>query len=99
MTPPPTGGALAILLLNGAAIGLAVAARVLRIRNRRGRLSDAQLARAGLAPLDSNKPAGLGLGVMLSHVTLSHLGGELRLENDVAGGVCATLRLPLEGDA
>jgi len=71
----------------------------LRIRNRRGRLSAAQLARAGLAPLDSDKPAGLGLGVMLSHVTLSHLGGELRLENDAAGGVCATLRLPLEGDA
>lgn len=68
----------------------------LHIHNRRGSLSDAQLARAGLAPLDSNKPAGLGLGVMLSHVTLSHLGGELNLDNDPQGGVRATLRLPLD---
>jgi two-component system sensor histidine kinase RegB len=68
----------------------------LQIRNRRGSLSPAQLARAGLAPLDSSKPAGLGLGVMLSHVTLSHLGGELNLDNDPQGGVCATLRLPLD---
>lgn len=69
---------------------------MLQIRNRRGSLSPEQLARAGLAPLDSSKPAGLGLGVMLSHVTLSHLGGELNLDNDPQGGVCATLRLPLD---
>lgn len=93
-------------LLNNAAeagggeVELTVACRdgwlMLQIHNRRGSLSPAQLARAGLAPLDSSKPAGLGLGVMLSHVTLSHLGGELNLDNDPQGGVRATLRLPLE---
>ena len=65
------------------------------IHNRQGSLSPAQLARAGLAPLESDKPAGLGLGVMLSHVTLSHLGGEVKLDNDVCGGVRATIRLPI----
>ncbi|MFC3531797.1 ATP-binding protein [Vogesella facilis] len=67
----------------------------LEIHNRRGSLSAAQLQRAGLAPLDSAKPAGLGLGVLLSHATLSQLGGELQLDNAAAGGVRATLRLPL----
>lgn len=66
------------------------------IVNRQGCLSDAQLARAGLAALPSDKPAGMGLGVLLSHVTLSRLGGRLHLANDPAGGVCARLELPLE---
>ncbi|WP_343033028.1 ATP-binding protein [Vogesella oryzae] len=69
----------------------------LETHNRHGRLSAAQLQHAGLAPLDSAKPAGLGLGVLLSHATLSQLGGELKLDNDAAGGVRATLRLPLDG--
>ncbi|MEQ6289557.1 ATP-binding protein [Vogesella sp. GCM10023246] len=69
----------------------------LEIHNRHGRLSAAQLQHAGLAPLDSDKPAGLGLGVLLSHATLSQLGGELKLDNAAAGGVRATLRLPLDG--
>ncbi|SCK15908.1 ATP-binding protein [Vogesella sp. LIG4] len=71
----------------------------LDIHNRRGSLSAAQLQQAGLAPLDSGKPAGLGLGVLLSHATLSQLGGELKLDNDPAGGVRAIVRLPLDGQS
>jgi len=67
----------------------------LDIHNRQGSLSAAQLQQAGLAPLDSDKPAGLGIGVLLSHATLSQLGGELQLDNDPAGGVRASVRLPL----
>ncbi|MEO9386067.1 ATP-binding protein [Chromobacterium phragmitis] len=68
----------------------------LDIVNRQGCLSEAQLARAGLAPLDSAKPAGLGLGMMLSHATLARLGGTLRLDNRAEGGVHARIELPLE---
>ncbi|MCD4485939.1 sensor histidine kinase [Chromobacterium vaccinii] len=68
----------------------------LDIVNRQGCLSEAQLARAGLAPLDSSKPAGLGLGMMLSHATLARLGGTLSLDNRAEGGVHARIELPLE---
>ncbi|MGL6070030.1 ATP-binding protein [Craterilacuibacter sp.] len=71
----------------------------LAITNREGCLSAAQLARAGLAMLPSDKPAGMGIGVLLSHVTLSRLGGSLTLSNDQAGGVRASLCLPLSGRA
>lgn len=67
----------------------------LDIINPSGRLSAAQLQRAGLAPLTSSKPAGMGLGVMLSHATLARLGGTLTLENRPEGGVHACVRLPL----
>lgn len=67
----------------------------LDIINPSGRLSAAQLQRAGLAPLASSKPAGMGLGVMLSHATLARLGGTLTLENRPEGGVHARVRLPL----
>jgi two-component system sensor histidine kinase RegB len=67
----------------------------LDIINPSGRLSTAQLQRAGLAPLTSSKPAGMGLGVMLSHATLARLGGTLTLENRPEGGVHACVRLPL----
>jgi two-component system sensor histidine kinase RegB len=52
-------------------------------------------ARAGLAPLASDKPAGMGLGVMLSHATLARLNGTLTLDNRPEGGVHACVRLPL----
>ncbi len=68
----------------------------LDIVNRQGCLSEAQLARAGLAPLDSSKPAGLGLGMMLSHATLARLDGTLSLDNRAEGGVHARIELPLE---
>ncbi|WP_434657101.1 ATP-binding protein [Chromobacterium violaceum] len=67
----------------------------LDIVNRQGCLSEAQLARAGLAPLDSSKPAGLGLGMLLSHATLARLGGTLSLDNRAEGGVHARIELPL----
>ena len=67
----------------------------LDIINREGCLSAQQLQRAGLAPLDSDKPAGMGLGVMLSHATLARLGGTLTLDNRAEGGVHACVRLPL----
>ncbi len=53
------------------------------------------MARAGLAPLESAKPAGLGLGMMLSHATLARLGGTLSLDNRAEGGVHARITLPL----
>lgn len=68
---------------------------LLDIINRQGCLSEAQLARAGLAPLESAKPAGLGLGMMLSHATLARLGGTLSLDNRAEGGVHARIMLPL----
>ncbi|OWY37703.1 ATP-binding protein [Xenophilus sp. AP218F] len=68
----------------------------LDIVNRQGCLSPAQLARAGLAPLESAKPAGMGLGVMLSHATLARLGGTLSLDNRAQGGVHARVCLPLK---
>lgn len=70
-----------------------------QIHNPQGSLRPDQLVRAGLAPLGSDKTAGLGLGVMLSHATLSQLGGELRLDNDPQGGVRASIRLPIPQEA
>ena len=67
----------------------------LDIINPVGCLSAAQLQRAGLAPLTSDKPAGMGLGVMLSHATLARLNGTLTLDNRPEGGVHACVRLPL----
>jgi two-component system sensor histidine kinase RegB len=66
------------------------------IVNREGCLTDAQLRAAGLGLLHSGKPAGLGLGVMLSHATLARLGGNLTLDNRPAGGVHARITLPLK---
>lgn len=65
------------------------------IVNRQGCLTPAQLVAAGLTPLSSAKPAGMGLGVMLSHATLARLGGSLTLDNRASGGVHAMLTLPL----
>lgn len=67
----------------------------LDIINPLGCLSAEQLQRAGLAPLASDKPAGMGLGVLLSHATLARLGGTLSLDNRPQGGVHACVRLPL----
>ncbi|MDP5293603.1 sensor histidine kinase [Oceanimonas sp. CHS3-5] len=68
----------------------------LGVHNRSGVLSEAQLRRAGLDQFDSGKPAGLGLGVWLSHATLSRLNGRLELGNHAEGGVYARILLPLE---
>lgn len=76
-------------------VALAAGSLQLTIINREGCLSEAQLQRAGLAMLPSGKVGGMGIGVLLSHVTLSRLGGSLTLCNDQAGGVRATLRLPV----
>jgi len=65
------------------------------IVNREGCLSVEQLAAAGLTPLPSDKVAGMGLGMMLSHATLARLGGSLTLDNRSAGGVHARIVLPL----
>ncbi|TDR76662.1 ATP-binding protein [Paludibacterium purpuratum] len=66
------------------------------IVNREGCLTEAQLRAAGLGQLQSAKPAGLGLGVMLSHATLARLGGSLTLDNRLSGGVHARITLPLK---
>lgn len=64
------------------------------IINREGCLSPDQLERAGLGALDSGKPDGLGIGVLLSHATLTRLGGHLALSNRDEGGVHARVTLP-----
>lgn len=68
---------------------------IIGIRNRSGFLSDAQLHHAGLNAQASDKPAGLGMGVLLSHATLSRMHGSLTLHNHRDGGVYAEIRLPL----
>ena len=65
------------------------------IRNSSGCLSEAQLQAAGLNAQTSSKPAGLGVGVLLSHATLARMGGSLSLHNQPTGGVYAEIRLPL----
>ncbi len=67
----------------------------INIYNRSGHLSHSQLQQAGLTVLNSNKPAGMGLGVMLSHATLAHIGGSVTLKNHSEGGVHAQILLPL----
>lgn len=68
---------------------------IVDIINREGCLTEEQLQRAGLAPMGSSKPAGLGLGMMLSHATLAKLGGSLSLSNREEGGVHARVWLPV----
>ncbi len=68
---------------------------VLGIRNRSGCLSEQQLQQAGLNAQHSDKPAGLGMGVLLSHATLARQGGSLSLSNHAEGGVYAEIRLPV----
>lgn len=68
---------------------------VIGIRNRSGCLSDDQLMSAGLNAQASDKPAGLGMGVLLSHATLARMKGSLTLHNHPQGGVYAQIRLPL----
>ncbi len=67
----------------------------INIYNRSGHLSSNQLKQAGLTELTSSKPAGMGLGVMLSHATLAHIGGSVTLRNHTDGGVHAQILLPL----
>ncbi len=66
------------------------------VRNRHGALTDNQLAQAGLDMLESDKPAGMGLGVRLAHATLTRLNGSLHLKNHPTGGVEARITLPLD---
>jgi two-component system sensor histidine kinase RegB len=47
-------------------------------------------------PFVTSKGKGLGLGLFLSHATVEHYGGEIRLYNHAAGGTEAVLRLPVE---
>lgn len=68
---------------------------IIGIRNRSGFLSEAQLRHAGLNAQQSDKPAGLGMGVLLSHATLARMHGSLTLQNHHDGGVYAEIRLPL----
>ncbi|MBR9856214.1 MAG: sensor histidine kinase [Gammaproteobacteria bacterium] len=65
------------------------------IYNRQGHLSEEQLAQAGLNQQESEKAAGLGMGVWLAHATFSHLNGSLTLRNHSNRGVYARIRIPL----
>lgn len=66
------------------------------IYNRQGHLSDEQLAQAGLNQQESEKAAGLGMGVWLAHATFSRLKGSLTLRNHPDGGVHAHIQVPLQ---
>lgn len=65
------------------------------IYNRQGHLSEEQLAQAGLNQQESEKAAGLGMGVWLAHATFSRLNGSLTLRNHLNGGVYARIQIPL----
>ncbi len=67
----------------------------LGIRNSSGFLSNEQLDTAGLNAQTSSKPAGMGMGVLLSHATFSRMGGSLSLHNHPEGGVYAEICVPL----
>lgn len=49
----------------------------------------------GQPNIDSSKEGGLGLGLLLTHATVSRYGGELNLYNHSHGGAVARLSLPL----
>ena len=66
------------------------------IVNATGALSDDQLSKAGPDAMDSEKPAGPGMGVKLTRATLSRLGGSLTLRNREPSGVEARIELPIE---
>lgn len=54
------------------------------------------MEKAGLDMIESDKPFGFGLGVVLAHASLSRLGGSLELGNRDEGGVRAVIQLPLQ---
>ncbi len=59
-------------------------------------LTQQQLDRVGKRPY-SSKPDGMGVGLLLSHSSLEHLGGEIRLtdHNDSPSGIRTRIILPL----
>lgn len=53
--------------------------------------------RAGIVPYSSKPPGeGLGLGLFLARTTLQRFGGQLELHDAPGGGLCVTIKLPLQ---
>jgi two-component system sensor histidine kinase RegB len=73
---------------------------VIRIRDRGPGISPELAEKLGKVLLSTKAPeAGNGLGLFLTNVTMSRLGGRLRLYNHAEGGTCAELLLPLSSSA
>lgn len=63
--------------------------------NEKGSLSEHYFYQEGLQAQATQKPAGLGLGIQLSHATLEKMGGSLNLFNRPQGGVQAVICVPV----
>lgn len=106
--PEPLLEHLLLALLNNAAdasvevgseqieVELALDAEALWLRVRdHGPGLDSAAARRLQALFETTKPQGLGLGLALSHATVDHFGGSLRLRAHPQGGSVAEVQLPL----
>ena len=68
----------------------------IRVRDRGPGISPELAARLGKVLVSTKPPeSGTGLGLFLTNVTMSRLGGHLRLYNHDGGGACAELSLPV----
>lgn len=68
----------------------------IRVRDRGPGISPELAARLGKVLVSTKAPeSGTGLGLFLTNVTMSRLGGNLRLYNHDGGGACAELSLPV----
>ena len=73
---------------------------VIRVHDRGPGISPALAEKLGKVLVSTKAPdAGNGLGLFLTNVTMSRLGGRLRLFNHSEGGACAELVLPLGSPA
>ncbi|AUZ04984.2 signal transduction histidine kinase [Vitreoscilla sp. C1] len=63
--------------------------------NEKGSLTEHYFYQEGLQVQATQKPAGLGLGIQLSHATLEKMGGSLNLFNRPQGGVQAVICVPI----
>jgi two-component system sensor histidine kinase RegB len=75
-------------------LALDAEALLLRVRDH-GPGLDSAAARRLQVLFETTKPQGLGLGLALSHATVDHFGGSLRLRAHPQGGSVAEVRLPL----
>jgi two-component system sensor histidine kinase RegB len=76
----------------------------LEVNDQGSGLSEGASRKVGKTPY-STKEHGLGLGLFLAHSVIGRLGGEVMLfnretsNNDVQGGLCTRITLPLTGRA
>lgn len=73
---------------------------IIKVRDQGPGISPVLAEKLGKVFISTKAPErGNGLGLFLTNVTMSRLGGRLRLYNHAEGGACAELLLPLEPTA